>query len=114
MALRSRKEVLVPTVPIPKCHLWSTDGYRRSISYFFAIRLPHFALPSGEDILQLMKNKLEYVERDKEAREIQLYELRNARRKDWTFVITSSCLIKKMSISFWIADDTFILWVLIL
>lgn len=27
MALRNRKEVLVSTVAIPMCHLWSTDGY---------------------------------------------------------------------------------------
>lgn len=34
MALRSRKGVLVPAVPIPMCHLWSTDGYQFSISHF--------------------------------------------------------------------------------
>lgn len=115
MALTSRKGVLVSTIPIPMCHLWSADGYQFSISYFCYTAHVLF-MHCLQVVRQNCGTFLKY-NRHKEESEFQHCKFVHSRmlcRRTQLLWLISSCLIKKMSISFWIDDDTFILWVLIL
>lgn len=113
-ALRSRKEVLVSTVPIPMCHLWSTDGYLLPVSYFCYthtfIRLLYLHC-----LHRRRENYHSTCRKERKKRKkLKFMHRRILCSMTQLLWLIWSCLIKKMSISFWIADDTFILWVLIL